>query len=152
VEKEQFVEEINFDDTPTKLMDNSSALPNENILQPLRTGSKDYYEEAENNLMSGNNIDCLSDSDKNTEENGQYIFKDVKMTIVSNNEFLKQPKESSTHDFKANIKDDNPNILMNILAALRNYKTPKPLKTGSKGNYKLSLNSCYHANMLVEKF
>jgi hypothetical protein len=73
-------------------------------------------------LLSGDNINCISNCDKNTEENEQYDFKDVKWTIVPYNKSLKQPNEFSTHDFKANIKDDNHNTLMNILTALRNYK------------------------------
>jgi methionyl-tRNA synthetase len=104
--------------------------------------------------MSGNIINCISNCDKNTEENEQYDFKYVKWTIASDNNFLKQPNEFSTHDFKANIKDDNPNTLMNMLAALRNYKFSKPLKTGSKGNYKLAnklMLSCKHVSEEILK-
>jgi hypothetical protein len=69
------------------------------------------------------------------------------LTIVSDDKLLKQSKESSNHDLKANIKDDNSNIHMNILAALRNYKFSNPLKTESKDNYKLAFKlmlSCKH--------
>jgi hypothetical protein len=127
-------------------MDNLAAFRNSNILKPLRTESKDYFEQAENNTMSGNDINYISNCKNNTEENELYTFKDVKLTIVSDNEILKQMKAFSIHDFEANIKDEYPNIFMNTLAASRNYKPPKTLKTGSKSDYKLAfeLISCQH--------
>jgi hypothetical protein len=59
VEKEPIAEVVNFDDTPTKLMNNSAALRNFKILKPLTIGSEGYYEQAENDLTSGNNINFI---------------------------------------------------------------------------------------------
>jgi hypothetical protein len=132
-------ETINLDDTPNELMDLSAAVRNTDSINLHRTGSKECCEPANIIQISGKKLNCDLNCNKNTGYTLQQIIKDDELNLVSYDQLMNQPKEISFQIIKTNNLDDNPNILINLLAALPNTDSTNLHRTGSKGKYKQAL-------------